>query len=299
MLGQHPDLYGVAELNLFYTDTVKNYLQIFKDEGQFRRTHGLHRVIAQLFAGEQTIESIQMAHRWLMNRYHWSNADIYWELCKKAQPLRIVDKSPAYSLFPESLVRIRETFPDAYFLHLVRHPRAQGESVMNLMPNVRYGKTIIKKVFSISDTKTINPTMINTLDTSQDKPVLDYQFLWYRMQYRIMEFMKTIAPERQMRLRGEDILGNPHHYFEMISNWLKISWSDAAYEAMLHPEDSPFSSPGPLGAQFGNDPNFMKNPVFRPRNIKMPKLEGSLPWRSDGRGFSPKVIELARDLGYE
>jgi hypothetical protein len=297
MLGQHPDLFGVPELNLFYTDTIKNYLQIFKDEGQLRKTHGLHRVIAQLYTGEQTIESIQLAHRWLINRSHCTTGEIYWELCEKVRILRIVDKSPAYSLFSESLIRIRETFPEAYFLHLVRHPRAQGESVMNLVPDLRYGKNAVKGIFG--PPKKMNPTMINSLDIYQEKPILDYQFLWYRMQTKIMEFMKTIAPERQMFLRGEDVLGDPRHYFKLISDWLGISWSEEAYEAMLHPEDSPFSSPGPWGAQFGNDPNFMKNPVFRPRNIKIPKLEGPLPWRSDGKGFSPKVMDLARELGYD
>jgi hypothetical protein len=297
MLGQHPETYGVPEINLFYADTIEDILQRLKDEGQARKTHGLLRTIAQLYAGEQSFPAIKMAHRWIMQRSHKTGGEVYLELCEKVQPLCIVDKSPAYSLFIENLQRIPKTFPDSYYLHLVRHPRGQGESVMKLVPEVRIGKATKKAIFGAP--KTPNPTMLNTLDPSQKTAVIDYQFLWYRMQSRIMEFLESIPSEKQMRLRGEDLLGNPPLYFEKICRWLGLSWNEAAFEAMLHPEDSPFSSPGPLGAQFGNDPNFLKNPVFRPKNITLPKLEGPLPWRSDGKGFSPKVIEMAQFLGYD
>jgi len=297
MLGQHPETYGVPELNLFYADTIGEIIERLKDEGQARKTHGLLRTIAQLYTGEQTFAAIKMAHRWLMRRYDKNSGEVYRELCEKVQPLCIVDKSPAYSLFTENLQRIPNAFSDAHYLHLVRHPRAQGESVMKLVPEVRIGKAPKKAIFG--PPKKPNPTMLNTLDPSQKTATIDYQFLWYRMQSRIMEFLESIPPEQQMRLRGEDLLGNPQLYFEKICKWLGLSWNESAFEAMLHPEDSPFSSPGPLGAQFGNDPNFLKNPVFRPKNITLPKLEGSLPWRSDGKEFTPKVIELAQALGYE
>ena len=60
MLGQHPETYGVPEINLFYADTIEDILQRLKDEGQARKTHGLLRTIAQLYSGEQSFPAIKM-----------------------------------------------------------------------------------------------------------------------------------------------------------------------------------------------------------------------------------------------
>jgi hypothetical protein len=68
---------------------------------------------------------------------------------------------------------------------------------------------------------------------------------------------------------------------------------------MLHPEDSPYASLGPLGAHLGNDINFLRSPALRDGEIRYSTLEGPLPWRSDGKGFSKDVLDMARTLGYE
>ena len=62
MLGQHPEAYGVPELNLFITETLEQMLQRLKGVRQFQM-HGLLRTVSQLYAGEQTILSVDMAYR--------------------------------------------------------------------------------------------------------------------------------------------------------------------------------------------------------------------------------------------
>ncbi|HEX2256905.1 MAG TPA: hypothetical protein VHG92_09470, partial [Afifellaceae bacterium] len=76
------------------------------------------------------------------------------------------------------------------------------------------------------------------------------------------------------------------------------STDDAAVDAMMHPEDSPFSTPGPVNAHLGNDPGFLVSPAVRPARPHLYDLEEPLPWRPDGAPFKPQVIELARELGY-
>ena len=71
-----------------------------------------------------------------------------------------------------------------------------------------------------------------------------------------------------------------------------------AIDDMMHPERSPFACFGPLDAMFGNDPNFLSGPTFRPHVVKVPPLNKPVPWRDDGKGLYPQVIELARELGY-
>ena len=85
-------------MKTFVDELANGYRQI--------QLHGLLRIVAQLYSGEQTLDSIDMARRWLLPRMGHSTADIYRELCRKVTPLRIVDKSPIYGLKPETLHRI-------------------------------------------------------------------------------------------------------------------------------------------------------------------------------------------------
>jgi hypothetical protein len=299
MLGQHPELYGVPELNLFLAETIEQLLQQLKNN-QLRMRHGLVRTVAQLYAGEQTLSSISMAHRWLLNRLHCSTGEVYVELSSKVQPLRILDKSPAYCLNTKSLNRIRQTFPGAHYLHLIRHPRPQGESFMKLILKIHHQQQKYKQKLSLPKMKrSLSPTLVDCLDRSMGLPIIDPQNLWYRMHWRILDFLSTVPAEQQMRLRGEDLLDDPRRHFEKICHWLGLSWNESAFEAMLHPEDSPYACFGPYGAQFGNDPNFLNSPTYRQRAIVPSKLEGPLPWRRDAGGFIPPVVKLAQELGYE
>jgi len=67
---------------------------------------------------------------------------------------------------------------------------------------------------------------------------------------------------------------------------------------MMHPERSPFACFGPIAALFGNDPNFLSGPTFRPHKVKMPPLDRPVPWREDGEKLKPEVVALAREFGY-
>jgi hypothetical protein len=279
MLGRHPELYGVPELNLFTTETIEQLIQRMKG-ARLRQQHGFLRTVAQLYAGEQTVLSIDMARRWMFNRLHMSTGEVYIELCRKVAPLRIIDKSPSYSMKSVHLERIQKTFPGAHYLHLIRHPRTQGQSVMNLS-----GGLLAK--------------LCRSIDYSTKPLTFDPQYMWYRGQSKILDFLSTVPSHQQMRLRGEDILNDPRSYFEKICQWLNLSWNESIYEAMLRPQDSPYACFGPYGARLGNDPNFLKSPAFRYKPLAPSKLEGSLPWREDNKGFLPPVIKLAQELGYE
>ncbi|MGB3509848.1 MAG: sulfotransferase [Microcoleaceae cyanobacterium] len=279
MLGQHPEAYGVAELSLFTSDTLQEFMD--KMQGIFQyNIHGLLRVVMQLYAGEQTLNSLEMARRWILARYHCTTGEVYQEICQKVAPKQIIDKSPIYSTKREIMNRIYQSFPDAYFLYLVRHPRTQGQSMMN---------------FAQGDLAIFS----NSIDYSKSPPIVDPQYWWYTMQRNILDFLEVVPSEQKMFLRGEDLLGDPVRYFEKICRWLNLSWNDAALESMLNPQKSPYACFGPYGAHAGNDPNFMKSAKFKQRTIQPSHLSGSLPWRSDNQGLIPDVIQLARNLGYE
>jgi len=280
MLGQHPQAYGVPEINLFITKNLQQLLDYSKRHKSFM-VHGLLRTVAQLYAGEQTRQSIEMAHRWLHKRIESSTAEIYQELCSYVNPLRIVDKSPAYSKNQRVLNYIKETFPNASYLYLTRHPRDQGKSVMKAPQAIA---TLVAA---------------DSIDYDTLPPTIDPQYAWLRRQQKILEFLQTIPPEQQMRLKGEDLFNEPALYLEKICSWLNFDWSEEIYQLMLKTEVSPYACMGPWGAQWGNNPGFQESPAFRYKPIKSSSLQGKLPWRNDDRGFIPEVVELAEELGYQ
>src|SRR5215472_5922625 len=77
MLGQHPQLYGLPELNLHLADTLGEWWQKLGHR-RFTRVHtnGVLRTVAQLYFGGQTEETVNQAQEWIQQRPSWSTADV-------------------------------------------------------------------------------------------------------------------------------------------------------------------------------------------------------------------------------
>ena len=129
--------------------------------------------------------------------------------------------------------------------------------------------------------------------------MMEPQIAWHDVNLNITQFLEEVAPERQLRMRGEDIMADPHTQLAAIARWAGLRDDAEAVEEMMHPERSPFACFGPISAMFGNDPNFLSGPTFRPHKPKIPPLNRPVPWRQDGKGLYPEVIDLAREYGYE
>jgi hypothetical protein len=104
-----------------------------------------------------------------------------------------------------------------------------------------------------------------------------------------------------VRLKGEALLSDLDNYLPQLCEWLEIRRDADAINAMMHPEQSPYSHRGPPGAVRGNDSNFLASPALdRTRLAKLtePSLEGELDWRP-GEIFTPATRRLAKQLGYQ
>lgn len=286
-LGQHPALFGMPELNLFQAVKMEDFWSGLDENGVQRSPfwhvmrHGLLRAVAQLYLGEQTYESVRAAERWVRTRATMTSGEVYRELAQKLSPRRIVEKSPGYLRKEEYLERLLETFPQARFIHLVRHPMGQCLSSLK----AKGGKQLL--------------FMLGAVDYRGAAPVLDPQIVWHDSQIRIMNFLEQLPVEQWVRIRGEDFIMEPAAVLQQICRWLEISDTPEVIEAMLHPEASPFSCEGPANARLGNDINFLQNPSLTPGRVPDQSLQVALPWRVDGATFHPRVIELAQELGYE
>ncbi|MFY9513908.1 MAG: sulfotransferase [Rubrivivax sp.] len=283
MLGQHPQAFGLPELCLFnvgvLVDLWKGSQGDIAENGSMVR-HGLLRALAEIYCGEQSTATVNMALRWCSAREEWTTAEVFQEIVAKLHPMVAVEKSPSYTMSVLRMRAMREAFPDARFLHLVRHPVAQAKSVM----------AINDGAFTIK---------VNAFEIGEDYAMLEPQIAWHDINLNILDFLDEVPAEQQMRMRGEDIMAEPEKHLAEIMRWVGLRDDDAAVADMMHPERSPFACFGPINALFGNDPNFLAGPTFRPHKPKIPPLTAKVPWRDDGKGLYPEVIALAREFGYQ
>lgn len=282
MLGQHPQAYGLPELCLFNVDRLLDLWRGSQSEisenGPLVR-HGLLRAISEIYCGEQRTTTINMALAWASVREEWDTGRVFQEIVAKLHPLVPVEKSPSYTMSVKRMQAMHRTFPDARFVHLVRHPVGQCKSLMA----INDGAFCLK---------------VEAFELGEDYALLEPQIAWHDININILNFLREVPAERQIRLRGEDVMAEPQRYLASIARWAGLRDDDEAVDAMMHPERSPYACFGPINALFGNDPNFLAGPTFRPHTPKVPSLETPVPWRTDGKGLYPEVIALAQEFGY-
>jgi hypothetical protein len=282
MLGQHPQCFGLPELCLFNVDTLvdlwRGSAAEISENGPMAR-HGLLRAVAEIYCGEQSTATVNMALRWASVREHWTTGQVFQEIVDKIHPLVAVEKSPSYTISVKRMRAMLETFPDARFLHLVRHPVAQAKSLL----------AINDGAFTIK---------VNAFEIGEDYALMEPQIAWHDINLNILDFLDEVPPAQQMRMRGEDIMAQPQQRLAEIARWAGLRDDDEAVDQMMHPERSPFACFGPINALFGNDPNFLAGPTFRPHTPKIPPLSKPVPWRDDGKGLHREVVQLANEFGY-
>ena len=297
MLGQHPQMYGLAETHLFPFKTLATRAE-YATGATYPIAHGLLRVVAQLYFGVQTQNTVQKAQRWLTARSSLTPDFLFKVLGDKVFPRVLVDKSPSTIDKREVLDRVRGWFPNARYIHLLRHPRAYGKSVIKYIEErLRHGP--IPPTHWLLRISSYAPPNVPAENHSENR-VLDPQNGWYALHKSIGEFLDTVPEPQRRRVRGEDLLTEPDTFLTEIAAWMGLRTDAEAIEEMKHPERSPYAFLGPRGARYGNDAFFLQNPVLRPsRATESISLEGPLEWRNDGMGFHSEVKMMAKKFGYE
>jgi hypothetical protein len=243
-------MFGLAEINLFARDTIRELRELYRVRE--RMQHGLLRCLSELAFQEQTVETIEAAQGWLGDNQDMSTAELFRTMQEWVGGRGLIDKSPLHVYAPPALRRIGQAVPEARFLHLTRHPGDTVKSIFQLREKIR-------------------DKMRDRFAGAQVEPRSDAgapDKMWLKPHLTILEFLESVPPRQQMRLRGEDLLSDPMAYLRQIAEWLEIDAADSDIEAMLHPENSPFAAYGPENARYGNDPNFMEHPQLRPFTAK-------------------------------
>ncbi len=289
MLGQHPQLYGLAETHLLAVETMGQWWDI-SGRASFPMTHGLLRSVAEVIWGEQTASSIVDARTWLADRSNLTSQEVMHVLASQVSPRVVIEKSPMIVYDVDAMARVAVDYPHARFIHLTRHPRGHGKSVLKHMRE--------------SARHDLRPGWLVNLgwsDGSGERRFADFdpQRSWFHLNDNIDGFLNTLPPERWLRVQGERLLSEPDEMLAHVADWLGVRNDAEAIESMKRPEQSPFARLGPAGARYGNDLFFLQNATLRSERALPQSLEGALEWRVDGRGFRPEVKDLAGRFGYE
>jgi hypothetical protein len=305
MLGQHPRLHGLPETHLFSDETVERWWTR-SSAVSFDLSHGLLRAVAEIVYGGQSETTVRKAAGWLRRRTTCSSGMVFEELARAVFPLTLIDKSPSIVYHVDSMQRAFRFFPEARFLHLVRHPRTYGQSVikyMHLLAQPEYqpaGRSAalaeapvwIKTLASFSYSSPINT------DYETRRSPIDPQASWYLLNRNVITFLADVPAEQSMVVRGEVLLTDPATTLAEIVQWLGIEMDDFCLEQMMYPERSPYAFFGPPGARLGNDILFLEDPRLRRDNMLTGSLDDPMTWGAEGETFLPEVRDLARQLGY-
>jgi len=233
MIGRNAAAFECPQLNLFISDTLEGMLKAMADP-RHTHIHGLLRAVAYIYGSEQTINSVAMARRWVLRRLSWSTSQVFDELRNRVAPQKLVDKSAIYSQDQKCLERIQKAYPGAYYVDVIEHPPTSGASIASA----------------------------DGADPSEQ---------WLNTQHLIAKAIDHMMPERLAVIRMESLLDDPRGELSKLCAQLDLATDEAAITEMLHPENSPFASLGPVGANFGDHPVFLRDPTFPP----IPALQAS------------------------
>ena len=187
MVGQHPQLHGILEMNLNVADSMQEWWLRFKS-GRGPHSRGLLRTVAQFAFGEQTEESVDMAWHWLRQRLHWPTALLH-----------------------------RTSIETSRHAAWSRNPRSASTTIANSTGCSRRSRTRSSCIWSAIPeapaTRSSRPTgRASSLSWRFPKPFQHrpadgrYAAAMYELHKRILRFTEQLAPERTMRINGEDLL---------------------------------------------------------------------------------------------
>lgn len=277
VLGQHPDLYAVPELNLFLADTVGELLDVF-DLGQGGHSHGLLRALAEIDFGGQTDAGVAQARDWLEARRAMTVGELLQHLVARVAPKRLVVPDAESALRPMDLQRLASTRPQIESIHVLRHPWSQGVLLQAWARD---------KLFVPQDYK----------DHSVRPPLLDPQIAWLRTEHNLQAFFAGRRP--LLQLRGETLDTDFEAAAAELCTALGVRTDATALDAMRETGGWVFAGHGPRSAPYGLEPEALE--TFSAGTLDLAaatSLSAPLPWRPDGKAFAPEVQALARQYGY-
>ena len=259
MLAGHPALLSPPELHLLPFSTMASRS---RELATSHLGEGLERVLMEL-KGIDAKESQELVKELVQKNA--SIEEVYGLLQQLAGDRILVDKSPTYASSRETLERAEELFPQAKYIHLVRHPYGVIESFTRMRME--------KLVGSGEENGEELATMI-----------------WEEGNENILDLLGKIDTERHYQVRYEELVTQPQRVMEGVCQFLEIPF----HSGVLQPYQGERMTDGIHQNSLSlGDPNFLNHNKIDPelgsawRKVKLQNPLGKLARR------------VALTLGYE
>jgi hypothetical protein len=274
LLAGHPDIYGFPEMLIFEAGTVGGLLDrvnvaspaaIFGE----MRLNGILRAVAELLEGSQDDAAIGRAKDWLGERSSWPTPEFMDYLLSLVYPKIGLEKSPETVASDQALQTCMEHYPQARYIHLTRHP------VTNIRSMIDYWR-----VFKLDEKSRAAWGASG----------------WYKSHSRIVRALSQLPADRWLRIRAEDLLGDPATWLPRILDWLGLPHDGDVVSRMTRTQNWRFAGTGESGMLFGGDAKFLLSPALRP--VSVPAEAAFDPSWGLLDEMVTRITSLASSLGY-
>jgi hypothetical protein len=275
LLAGHPDIYGFPEMLLFETGTVDGLLNRVSVPPQPKgfaemRLNGILRAVADVLEASQDSSAICRAKEWLAERSSWSPPELMDYLLSAVYPKIGLEKSPETVSTDEALDACIKHFPQCHFIHLTRHPATSIRSMLNYW---------------------------SVFDIDEKSRLAFAASAWYRGHSRIMRKLSQLPSERWLRIRAEDVVGDPATWLPYILDWLGLYHDNEIVSKMMQTQNWRFAGTGQSGRLLGGgDAKFLRSPALRP--IPRPSEAAFDPSWGLLDEMIDRMTSLASSLGY-
>ncbi len=233
-LGRNRAAFYVPAMNCELEDTI--YSMLFEMQGMRGvQLHGVLRALAYLLSGEQSADSVVMARRWLMSRLHLPSSELPRWFMERLSPLRLIQPVGS-GLFSETARRrLSQTYSGADLVIVTRSAKPFERSLTGQHDGAA---ALLLGAYDRLGSGEVMPNPEALLDLAEEG----------------MEHLMELMPHsRAHHVHLDDVLLDPEGSFARLCAELFLPSNPEALAPMLHPEEGPFSGPGPFGAHGRTD----------------------------------------------
>ncbi|MES1243277.1 MAG: amino acid adenylation domain-containing protein, partial [Acidobacteriota bacterium] len=200
MLGGHPRLFAPPELELLSFSTLEERRRAFAGRDAFW-LEGLIRAVKEAL-GCDAGRAREVVVGW--EDEGLGTLAAYGRLQALIGEQRLVDKTPSYALVPGALRRAEEGFEAPFYIHLVRHPAGMIRS----FDEAKLDQLVFRREHSYSRRELA-------------------ELIWVASHRRILDHLATVPPERQARVRFEDLVAAPERTLRELCGRLGLDFDPA------------------------------------------------------------------------
>src|SRR6185369_15053912 len=200
MLAGHPKLFAPPELELLSFNTLSERKEAFSGTESYW-LEGTLRALMEIKGYDAAEAKAEMDE---FERRGFTTQQFYRQLQEWLGERQLVDKTPSYALDPAILQRAEDTFDNAFYIHLLRHPHGMVRS---------FEEAKLDQIFFLQE----HPFTRRELA----------ELIWVISNQNILEFLKSVPAERQHQVRFEELISQPESVLERLCESLGLE---------LHPD---------------------------------------------------------------